>query len=194
MTDNEFIDQVYNGCEDLIYKICMKYNVKGQETEDLCQLAIEELWKNKDNYNNDYCVTTWVHTITKRKMARILRRQDTLKRGSDDQQISIDKRIGENGNTFLYELLDSGKSIEKEMSYLLYEAVRDDLKEREMREKSRHKIIDFLDLLWFNLTEQKVESSTVDVKKEIAGLYGVTTSSIDWLIKNHIDPVAKEYI
>jgi RNA polymerase sigma factor (sigma-70 family) len=197
MDEEEFKTKVVSGCEGLIYGLCRKFHIKGYDLDDKFQAVIEELWIYREDYNDDYKVTTWVHMIGKRKLIGLLRYTNRQKRGGEDEHISMDIEIGENCDTQLKDMLTCDRTsliFENKLAFFLYEAIREDLERREMSKRTKNKTIDLLDLLWFNLTEEKKERDFVSVKKEIAGFYCDTLSSIDWVLKNHLIPVAKKYI
>ncbi|MFW6047429.1 MAG: sigma-70 family RNA polymerase sigma factor, partial [Candidatus Woesearchaeota archaeon] len=105
MTESQFNNNIVVGCNDLIYGLCSKFHIRGYDIDDLYQIVILELWENKDKYNPQYNITTWVHTIVKRKLIALLRKQSTIKRGKNEENLSLNIEIGNEENTSLCDMI-----------------------------------------------------------------------------------------
>jgi RNA polymerase sigma factor (sigma-70 family) len=73
---------------NLIYKLCVKYSRWASEVEDNYSEALVNFFKYIETYDPARSIQPWLHTVTKRFVCEMNRRNRALPRHSDDVDVS----------------------------------------------------------------------------------------------------------
>jgi RNA polymerase sigma factor (sigma-70 family) len=73
---------------NLIYKLCVKYSRSASEVEDNYSEALANFFKYIETYDPARSIQPWLHTVTKRFVCEMNRRNRALLKRSDDVDVS----------------------------------------------------------------------------------------------------------